>query len=122
GQQRHPLGELLEPVRPGEQPPQLGDELLVGQLLATVPDVEPGVIHGSTRYRAYAPGRPYTGAHDVALFLICCEVYAMIDLLWGLGGLAGRLLIAAAPSSNRRALRLRNAIGAVAPPRGPGVT
>src|SRR5699024_5117870 len=122
GQQRHPLGELLEPVRPGEQPPQLGDELLVGQLLATVPDVEPGVIHGSTRYRAYAPGRPYTGAHDVALFLICCEVYAMIDLLWGLGGMAGLLLIAVALSSHRRASRLRTVIGAFALRPGLGVS
>ena len=31
----------------------------------------------------------------------------MVDLLWGLGGMAGLLLIAVALSSNRRAIRLR---------------
>ena len=38
----------------------------------------------------------------------------MIDLLWGLGGMAGLLLIAVALSSNRRAIRLRTVIGAFA--------
>ena len=38
----------------------------------------------------------------------------MVDLLWGLGGMAGLLLIAVALSSNRRAIRLRTVIGAFA--------
>ncbi|MGP5717575.1 MULTISPECIES: NupC/NupG family nucleoside CNT transporter [Brachybacterium] len=38
----------------------------------------------------------------------------MVDLLWGLGGMAGLLLIAVALSSNRRAIRLRTVIGALA--------
>ena len=38
----------------------------------------------------------------------------MVDLLWGLGGMAGLLLIAFALSSNRRAIRLRTVIGALA--------
>lgn len=38
----------------------------------------------------------------------------MIDLLWGLGGMAGLLLIAVALSSNRRAIRLRTVLGAFA--------
>ncbi|GAA1291950.1 NupC/NupG family nucleoside CNT transporter [Brachybacterium alimentarium] len=38
----------------------------------------------------------------------------MVNLLWGLGGMAGLLLIAFALSSNRRAIRLRTVIGALA--------
>ncbi|HLQ81047.1 MAG TPA: nucleoside transporter C-terminal domain-containing protein [Brachybacterium sp.] len=45
----------------------------------------------------------------------------MIDLLWGLGGMAGLLLIAVALSSNRRAIRLRTVIGAFALQLGLGV-
>src|SRR5690625_7030767 len=43
-----------------------------------------------------------------------CEVRAMVDLLWGVGGMAGLLLIALALSSNRRAIRLRTVLGAFA--------
>ena len=45
----------------------------------------------------------------------------MVDLLWGLGGMAGLLLIAVALSSNRRAIRLRTVIGAFALQLGLGV-
>ena len=45
----------------------------------------------------------------------------MIDLLWGLGGMAGLLLIAVALSSNRRAIRLRTVVGAFALQLGLGV-
>ncbi|APX33904.1 nucleoside transporter [Brachybacterium sp. P6-10-X1] len=45
----------------------------------------------------------------------------MIDLLWGIGGMAGLLLIAVALSSNRRAIRLRTVIGAFALQLGLGV-
>lgn len=38
----------------------------------------------------------------------------MVDLLWGIGGMAGLLLIAVALSSNRRAIRLRTVVGAFA--------
>lgn len=38
----------------------------------------------------------------------------MVDLLWGLGGMAGLLLIALLLSSNRRAIRLRTVLGAFA--------
>lgn len=38
----------------------------------------------------------------------------MVDLLWGVGGMAGLLLIALALSSNRRAIRLRTVLGAFA--------
>ncbi|MFC7375503.1 NupC/NupG family nucleoside CNT transporter [Brachybacterium sp. GCM10030267] len=38
----------------------------------------------------------------------------MVDLLWGIGGMAGLLLIALALSSNRRAIRLRTVLGALA--------
>ena len=81
------------------------------------------VVHGSTRYsgsRRTRP-RPYTGAHDRAVSPIRCEVSAMVDLLWGLGGMAGLLLIAVALSSNRRAIRLRTVIGAFALQLGLGV-
>lgn len=37
----------------------------------------------------------------------------MIDVLWGLGGMAGLLLIAVACSSNRKAIRPRTVIGAL---------
>ncbi|MDN5688583.1 MAG: NupC/NupG family nucleoside CNT transporter, partial [Brachybacterium sp.] len=45
----------------------------------------------------------------------------MVDLLWGIGGMAGLLLIAVALSSNRRAIRLRTVIGAFALQLGLGV-
>ncbi|MGO1198377.1 MAG: NupC/NupG family nucleoside CNT transporter [Dermabacteraceae bacterium] len=45
----------------------------------------------------------------------------MIDLLWGLGGMVGLLLIAVALSSNRKAIRLRTVIGAFALQLGLGV-
>ncbi|WP_114853440.1 NupC/NupG family nucleoside CNT transporter [Brachybacterium sp. YJGR34] len=45
----------------------------------------------------------------------------MVDLLWGLGGMAGLLLIAVALSSNRRAIRLRTVIAALALQLGLGV-
>ncbi|ATG50171.1 nucleoside transporter [Brachybacterium vulturis] len=45
----------------------------------------------------------------------------MIDLLWGIGGMAGLLLIAVALSSDRRAIRLRTVIGAFAIQLGLGV-
>ncbi len=38
----------------------------------------------------------------------------MVDLLWGIGGMAGLLLIAFALSSNRRAIRVRTVVGAFA--------
>jgi CNT family concentrative nucleoside transporter len=38
----------------------------------------------------------------------------MVDLLWGIGGMAGLLLIAVALSSNRRAIRVRTVVGAFA--------
>ena len=38
----------------------------------------------------------------------------MVDLLWGIGGMAGLLLIAFALSSNRRAIRPRTVVGAFA--------
>lgn len=37
----------------------------------------------------------------------------MIDLLWGIGGMAGILLVAVAFSTNRRAIRLRTVAGAL---------
>ena len=37
----------------------------------------------------------------------------MIDVLWGLGGMAGLLLVAAACSSDRRSIRLRTVLGAL---------
>lgn len=37
----------------------------------------------------------------------------MVDLLWGIGGMAGILLIAYLLSSNRRAIRLRTVLGAL---------
>src|SRR5699024_5590828 len=43
-----------------------------------------------------------------------CEVRAMVDLLWGLGGMAGLLLIAFALSANRKAIRIRTVVGALA--------
>ncbi|WP_394216553.1 NupC/NupG family nucleoside CNT transporter [Brachybacterium vulturis] len=45
----------------------------------------------------------------------------MIDLLWGIGGMAGLLLIAVALSSDRGAIRLRTVIGAFAIQLGLGV-
>ncbi|WP_193106016.1 NupC/NupG family nucleoside CNT transporter [Brachybacterium sp. FME24] len=45
----------------------------------------------------------------------------MVDLLWGIGGMAGLLLIAVALSSNRRAIRLRTVAGAFALQLGLGV-
>ena len=38
----------------------------------------------------------------------------MLDVLWGIGGMAGLLLIAFALSSNRRAIRPRTVVGAFA--------
>lgn len=70
---------------------------------------------------SFCERHPYTGPHDIALSPICCEVSAMVDLLWGLGGMAGLLLIAVALSSNRRAIRLRTVIGAFALQLGLGV-
>src|SRR5690625_4855175 len=58
---------------------------------------------------------PYTCPHDRTMFPRSrCAVRAMVDLLWGGGGMAGLLLIALALSSNRRAIRLRTVLGAFA--------
>src|SRR5699024_3360695 len=59
---------------------------------------------------------PYTCPHDRTMFPRSrCEVRAMVDLICGVGGMSGFLLIALALFSNSRASRLRTVMGAFAP-------